>query len=262
MRRWSRPEAPEPENILGLTLRRLRESRGWSRKELARRAGITETFLYLCERPKEYFVPSIGTIRKLISAFARDKEERRRLEWDLFFKRECLMAPIEIRDQLLASKGEAGSVNLISVGQMPYPFLSRLKQDLEKVSLKKRRKIADEIGLLGEKSDEDPFRLVLDGKVMLGRDQVARLGRCLKQDPNEYQRLADQIPEAWKKYLEPGRMGVDVFDKIMRTLPPTEQQMILRMMDAYCEDRSAKQKRHDRISALRSERKPPRGSKD
>ena len=51
---------------MGITLKRLREARGWSREELARRAKLSRMYVWKLEAKRAD--PTVGVVRRLARA--------------------------------------------------------------------------------------------------------------------------------------------------------------------------------------------------
>jgi transcriptional regulator with XRE-family HTH domain len=57
---------------LGETVKRLREARGWTQTELARRAGLTQGYIAKLETPGYVTSPSLDVALQLAEAFGMD----------------------------------------------------------------------------------------------------------------------------------------------------------------------------------------------
>ena len=193
-------------------LRLLREKTGMSRKELARKLGVTEMYIGNFERVprrgERSFVPSDALLRKIARICGSSDEEKKYHEKRLMLARAKQIAPKEIKEYLEEKIQEFSD-------SMPVGFVERLKEDIKR--LKDSGKYDDD-GLInvltGAGVSEKQLDAVVHYRTVLSREKVIALAGLLKQPVEEYLVLSNYMPSAFRHSIEQGEKLNIVFRRL------------------------------------------------
>lgn len=210
-------------------IRMIREKTGMTRKEFAKKLGITEIYVGSLERipPRgsRLFMPSIELLKKIARIGASNDEERKFFERKLLFEKMKLAAPKEIKS-FFNERREKEEELLMERG-MPLEFIDRLKKDIEE--------FGEIDGNFYEKTglNEEQMNRLIEGKYFLNRKKVISLATALGQPVEEYLIIADYIPDALRNVVSSNKRFalfrkltslpekdidemIDVFDRIFK----------------------------------------------
>ena len=111
-------------NTVAAQIYTLREGRGWTQKELAKRAGMNQSRIPALEDPNlENF--EIGTLKRIASAFdvalvVRFVPFSELTEWTASLSEEKLAVPEFAHDSLSARPANASSIQIVEINVAPY----------------------------------------------------------------------------------------------------------------------------------------------
>lgn len=211
-------------------LRQIRTRKGIKKRELARKAGITEMYMYVIESPDRNQLPSDSIIRRIAHALADNEAEEVQILKQLLTAKALSKIPEEARDSIEKEKIE----RTIPSESMPIEFVEKLKKDLENKNLDE---ISKKSGINKEIIDS-----ILQYKRTIPRKDVIALAMALNQSVYDYLLAASYIPDNVKNLLKH-----DKISSLLRSLEDLSDEDINCLVDGIISIIEAyKRKTHDR----------------
>lgn len=192
----------------------LREAKGWSQSELARKLLCAPSYVCQIEGQPERasgipFLPSEDWCRKLSAAWATSPEEEIAVRQRLLLARSREIVPLEVR----------GYMSDRHLSSMPDAFLSRLRTDVEPLSTEELARVEEGCRLSGW------IAIVLRGQGYLTPLEVAVLANALGQSKDEYLVAAEYMSDGMKMLLKEYDGGVNFLEVVAGLTPETRREL-------------------------------------
>lgn len=223
-------------------LKEIRLKKGIKARELAKKAGVTDVYIYAIENPNDMRLPSDNMIRRIAHALAENEVEEAQISKQLLSAKALSKIAEEARDSIEKEKIE----KIILTESMPIEFVEKLKKDLENKNL-------DEISQNSGVSKE-VINNILQYKGIIPRKDVIALATALNQSVYEYLLAANYIPDNIKNLLKH-----DKISSLLRSLEDLSKEDINSLVDGIISIIEAyKRKTHDRNKHKSSRKRFPK----
>jgi transcriptional regulator with XRE-family HTH domain len=172
-------------------LKDLRIAAGLSQMEVAQKLCCSIMTVSQAERSYKETnrLPSELYIKKFVRHFAASPGERKELERKLMVERALITLPPVVAEQLKESL--TGRAMAVSHGRMPMAFRKVVAIDWKK---------ANHQDLPG--FSKDTVRAIIDGSLLISRDDIIALATALKQEPDRYLFEADYMTDGLLKFYQ------------------------------------------------------------
>lgn len=223
-------------------LKEIRLKKGIKARELAKKAGVTDVYIYAIENPNDMRLPSDNMIRRIAHALAENEVEEAQISKQLLSAKALSKIAEEARDSIEKEKIE----KIILTESMPIEFVEKLKKDLENKNLDE---ISKNSGI-----NKEIINNILQYRGIISRKDVVALAMALNQSVYDYLLAANYIPDNVKNLLK-----YDKISSLLRSLEDLSSEDINSLVDGIISIVEAyKRKTYDRRKHKSSGKRLPK----
>ncbi|MEM4134552.1 MAG: helix-turn-helix transcriptional regulator [Candidatus Micrarchaeia archaeon] len=223
-------------------LKEIRLKKGIKARELAKKAGVTDVYIYAIENPNDMRLPSDNMIRRIAHALAENEVEEAQISKQLLSAKALSKIAEEARNSIEKEKIE----KIIPTESMPIEFVEKLKKDLENKNIDE---ISQNSGI-----NKEIINNILQYRGIISRKDVVALAMALNQSVYDYLLAANYVPDNVKNLLK-----YDKISSLLRSLEDLSSEDINSLVDGIISIIEAyKRKTHDRGKHKSSRKRFPK----